>query len=179
MEQGTDPLSIQNWIDDLNFFQTDFPYCAGCRVHEGFYKSFLSVIDQIRPLLSTYISSYPTASLTITGHSLGAALAAHCAAELSRNYSISTVYTYGMPRVGNEAFEIWYKSQPSALSGTFRVVHDHDPVPHLPLENMGGGFHHMPYEVFYTYDYKKWTLCDFEGEDKKCSDKFLQDLDIC
>ena len=83
-----------------------------------------------------------------------------------------------MPRVGNAAFAEWYKGQPESLFGTFRVVHDHDPVPHLPLEEMASGFHHMPYEVFYEHDYNKWTLCSFEGEDKKCSDKFLLDLDV-
>ncbi len=32
---GTDPFSIQNWIDDLDFFKTPYPLCNGCEVHEG------------------------------------------------------------------------------------------------------------------------------------------------
>lgn len=175
---GTDPLSIQNWIDDLNYFQTDYPYCSGCRVHEGFYNSFLSVAGPIKSMVASLINSHPSAEITVTGHSLGAALAAHCVAELTHNtgLKVSASYTYGMPRVGNEAFETWYKNR---VAGTYRVVHNHDPVPHVPFENMGGGFHHMPYEVFYTTDYKKWKLCNFEGEDKSCSNQFVADLDVC
>ena len=73
------------------------------------------------------------------------ALAAHCSAELTQSglkASYRTAYTYGMPRVGDEAFEKWYSS---CVAGTFRTVHRKDPVPHLPLQSMG--FHHMPYEV--------------------------------
>jgi predicted lipase len=142
---GTDPLSIQNWIDDLDFIKTDYPYCAStqCQVHEGFYRTYQSVDSQVKSLVGNYSASYPTASLAITGHSLGAAMAAHCAAELvQKGLTIKTVYSYGMPRVGDEAFEKWYVS---TVPGTFRVVHRKDPVPHVPYENWG--FHHMPYEV--------------------------------
>lgn len=68
---GTDPLSIRNWIDDIDFFKTPYPYCAGCEVHEGFYKSFQSVVNQVNNITKTYLTQYPTASLTVTGHSLG------------------------------------------------------------------------------------------------------------
>lgn len=140
---GTDPLSIRNWLDDLNFFKTKYPYCDGCEVHEGFYNTYLSVHDDVKGFVSAYQQQYPTATLAITGHSLGAAMAAHCAAEFTYlGQKISTVYSYGMPRVGNEAFEQWYKN---TVAGTFRVVHRKDPVPHLAPESFG--FHHMPYEV--------------------------------
>jgi hypothetical protein len=148
---GTDPLSIRNWIDDLNFFKTAYPYCDGCEVHEGFYKTYLSVQDDVKSLVASYQLLYPSATLAITGHSLGAAMAAHCAAEYTHmGQKISTVYSYGMPRVGNEAFEQWYKT---AVSGTFRVTHRKDPVPQLAPESFG--FHHMPYEVSERY-------CDVE-----------------
>jgi predicted lipase len=102
-------------------------------------------------------------------------MAAHCAAELlhSTSYKIKTIYSYGMPRVGNEAFEKWYVS---IMPGTFRVVHHKDPVPHLPPNNWD--FHHMPYEVFYTSDYKQWKLCNSEGEDKSCANQYAVDLNV-
>ncbi len=177
---GTDPLSIKNWIDDLNFIQTDYPYCNGCKVHQGFLNSFNSVIAQVKSLVSSAVSQHPSAKLSVTGHSLGAAMAAHCTAELAHSgYNLTASYTYGMPRVGNDAFQKWYKaSDQSKVKGTYRVVHDHDPVPHVPLEGMSGGFHHMPYEVFYERDYNKWVQCNVDGEDSKCSDKFLTDLNV-
>jgi ribosomal protein L37AE/L43A len=173
---GTDPFSIQNWIDDLDFIKTSYPYCSStkCQVHEGFYKAYLSVDSQVKSLVNNYASSHPTASLAITGHSLGAAMAAHCAAELvNKGYKIKTAYTYGMPRVGDENFEKWYVS---VVPGTFRVVHRKDPVPHVPYENWG--FHHMAYEVFYLEDPEKYKVCNFEGEDKSCSDQYLADVDV-
>jgi predicted lipase len=92
------------------------------------------------------LALYPNTSIAITGHSLGAAMAAHCSAEfVNKGYKIKTTYSYGMPRVGNQAFEQWYVS---VVPGTFRVVHRKDPVPHLPYERWG--FHHMPYEVSIT-----------------------------
>lgn len=171
---GTDPLSIKNWIDDLDFFQTPYPYCSGCQVHRGFYNTYMSVDSQVKSKVNSFLTSYPTASIAITGHSLGAAMAAHCAAEFIHNgYKIKTVYSYGMPRVGNTPFEQWYVT---VVPGTFRVVHRKDPVPHLPPENWD--FHHMPYEVFYVKDYQDWKLCSFEGEDKSCSDQYAADLDV-
>jgi predicted lipase len=173
---GTDPLSIQNWIDDLDFIQTAYPYCSGCQVHEGFYKSFNSVVDQVKSLVNSFLASHPSARLTVTGHSLGAAMAAHCTAELKHSgYNITTSYTFGMPRVGNQAFSDWYKSSAN-IPGTYRVVHNHDPVPHVPWEKMD--FHHMPYEVFYKNDYKSYVVCNFEGEDSSCANQYVKDLNV-
>lgn len=51
-------------------------------MHRGFYTSFLDVepqlIDAVKPLLA----KYPTASLLVTGHSLGAALATFAAVDI-------------------------------------------------------------------------------------------------
>lgn len=178
---GTDPLAIENWIDDLDFIKEGYSYCSGCEVHKGFYESYKSVDSTVKSLVTSYQSQHPSASISITGHSLGAAMAAHCLAELTHAntagtgsyHNITTAYTFGMPRVGNEEFENWYKGN---MVGTFRVVHRKDPVPHLAPENWG--FHHMPYEVFYTDDYNKWKLCSYEGEDSSCSDQYLLDTDV-
>jgi hypothetical protein len=140
---GTDPLSIENWIDDLDFFKTSYPYCQNCEVHEGFYKTFLTVKDQVKDLVDSYMKQHANASIAITGHSLGAALSVLSAAEFVHNgYKIKTVYNFGLPRVGESNFEQWYIN---GDPGTFRVVHRKDPVPHLPPQNWN--FHHIPYEV--------------------------------
>jgi len=173
---GTNPFDIQQWIDDLDFIKKAYPYCSGCEVHEGFYKTYLTIADTVRNLTKSYLSAHPTASVTCTGHSLGAALAAHCFADLKANNiasKLSTPYTFGMPRVGNEAFEKWYVS---TLPGTFRMSHHKDPVPHLPFESWG--FHHMAYEVFYTDDYNKYKVCNFEGEDSSCANQYTVALDV-
>jgi hypothetical protein len=140
---GTNPLSIRNWIDDLNFLKTNYPYCDGCEVHQGFYNAYLSVQDSVKSYVSSFQAQHPSASLAVTGHSLGAAMAAHAVAEFTHmGQVVSSSYTYGMPRVGEESFETWYTS---VVPGTFRVVHRQDPVPKLAPQSFD--FHHMPYEV--------------------------------
>jgi hypothetical protein len=69
---GTNPFDIQQWIDDLDFIKKAYPYCSGCEVHEGFYKTYLTIADTVRNLTKSYLSAHPTASVTCTGHSLGA-----------------------------------------------------------------------------------------------------------
>jgi len=174
---GTDPASIRNWIDDIDTIKTAYPYCSstGCKVHEGFYRTYTSTDASMKSILSKYVSQHKSASITVTGHSLGAALVAHAVAELTMiGYKLTPAYAYGMPRVGDESFEKWYTSK---TTGTFRIVHHKDPVPHLPAKDWG--FHHMPYEVFYTQDnYSDSKVCNAEGEDATCSDQYKVDINV-
>jgi predicted lipase len=171
---GTDPLSVANWIDDIDTKKTAYPYCSGCEVHDGFYRTFQSVSATVLNLTKSMLSSHSGAKLFVTGHSLGAAMAAHCAAEfVHQGMKVSTSYSYGMPRVGNQKLEEWFKS---VVPGMFRLVHHKDPVPHLPANNWG--FHHMPYEVFYTKEYTNYKVCNFEGEDSSCSNQYTLDLNV-
>jgi len=173
---GTDPLSIENWIDDLDFFKTGYPYCSGCEVHEGFYRAYNSCLNSLKNLTASYRAAHPSATVTVTGHSLGAAMAGLYAAELAmENVRITSIYVFGMPRVGNDLFAEWFKDALDA-SGAFRIVHHKDPVCHLPPKNWG--FHHVPYEVFYTDDYNQWKLCSFEGEDESCSNQYAVNLNV-
>lgn len=52
----------------------------------------------------------------------------------------------------------------------FRVVHYHDPVPHLPFETWG--YRHPPTEIFYSEDQTSYVVCNDTGEDLSCSDQF-------
>jgi hypothetical protein len=47
---------------------------------------------------------------------------------------VDTAYTFGTPRVGNPAWAAAYTRAVIAERGvaSFRVIHDKDPVPHLP-----------------------------------------------
>ncbi len=69
------------------------------------------------------------ASIYITGHSLGGALAALSAPDIKQVYgNISALYTYGEPRVGNDHFAAYYLS----VVASNRIVHYADLVPHVP-----------------------------------------------
>lgn len=61
--------------------------------------------------------------------------------------------------------------------GHFRVTHNRDPVPHLPMIAMG--YSHIRTEVFYNWDNSAFKVCSTsDGEDKTCSDQFLLPLVI-
>ncbi|WP_052494019.1 lipase family protein [Nitrosospira sp. NpAV] len=96
-------------------------------VHKGFRKALDSVWDEIEKELSQLICP-----IFYTGHSLGAALATLAAAR----YAPRAVYTFGSPRVGNEAFAASLQIVP-----IHRVVDNKDAAALLPPEAMG--FRHV------------------------------------
>lgn len=66
---------------------------------------------------------------------MGGALSILCTADL-KNYfgSVDLTYTYGQPRVGNQAFVDWFQSH---HPNVHRLVDYADIVPHLPPSNLG------------------------------------------
>jgi len=160
--------SLTNWIYNLKFSKTSaYPLCDGCKVHHGFYRSWLAVADEVTNSTKALLAKHPSAQLYITGHSLGGSLAALAAAHFaySQKMAVHGVYTYGESRVGNPAFRQFY-NQGARLS--WRLTHYKDPVPHLPMKSLG--FAHISTEVFYDEKFSSYKLCDDSGEDPTCSD---------
>jgi triacylglycerol lipase len=96
-------------------------------VHKGFREALDSVWDEIEGELSTL-----ACPVFYTGHSLGAALATLAASR----HAPQAVYTFGSPRVGNEAFVASLRNLP-----IHRVVDDKDAAALLPPEALG--FRHV------------------------------------
>jgi len=167
--RGTNPASLEDWIIDLNFpFNSPYSNTTYVEVHEGFLQAYYSVKPQITFALITLMKMYPTATLAITGHSLGAALAELCAIDLILDKfwnNTITLYTYGQPRIGNMPFALLFDYY---ISNAFRVIHYADLVPHVPV--MEQGFWHTAREVWYTEDFSSYTICNSSGEDPLCSD---------
>ena len=110
--------SFYNWRNiraDLEFWRTKWPtwsrscadWCYGCEVMKGFASSYQELRDEIFASLEQLKCS----AVTFTGHSLGGAIAvlASLEARACHNFIVS-VWTYGMPRVGNLAFVEAYVS---------------------------------------------------------------------
>lgn len=105
-----------------------------------------------RPFILDHIIStrkkYPDHKLKLVGHSLGGAVAALAALEMSGRGWDPEVTTFGEPRVGNDAFvgfldeAFTLSANVSGSEGRFRrVTHVDDPVPLLPLEEWGYKMH--------------------------------------
>uniref|UniRef100_A0A0D9X4B1 Fungal lipase-type domain-containing protein n=1 Tax=Leersia perrieri TaxID=77586 RepID=A0A0D9X4B1_9ORYZ len=89
-----------------------------------------SVVSEIRRLIAKYDGE--ELSITITGHSLGAALAILIADELSAgipNPPPIAVFSFGGPRVGDVAFA---ERVERGGARVLRVVNAHDVVPRFP-----------------------------------------------
>ena len=110
--RGTDDIS--NWITDFKGIKvplTTYAGCSNCKVHDGFDKSYNGIRPHVLSALQNLQNIYKGASVYVTGHSLGGALAILAALDLDQiGLNIAGVYTYGQPRVGNENFASFYET---------------------------------------------------------------------
>jgi triacylglycerol lipase len=129
---GTDPGIWQNLVTDFTLLPQ-----AGSDVHDGFRLAAAAAEPQVsRAVELCRQSGNP---LFITGHSLGAALAALAALRASNaGLPPRAVYTFGMPRVGGPQFGLNYGELGKV---TYRLVHGIDLVARVPPSPLG--FHHV------------------------------------
>jgi len=93
--RGTAPGDIKDLATDLNV--RPVPWAGGGNVHAGFSTAFSSVLAEIETWLERHAAR---STLTLAGHSLGAALAA---LAMSR-WQGRRLITFGCPRVGDAKF---------------------------------------------------------------------------
>lgn len=88
--------------------------------------------------MDSLIAAYPNASIIVTGHSLGGAMASISALELQLKYNkVSALYAFGCPRIGDIHLSQYINLK---IKEKYRPVHHADLFAHLPYEGMG--FHH-------------------------------------
>lgn len=133
-----------DWITNLRFRQQIYPYGdtrdTRVRFHRGFMAAYFSVRDE----LQAKVREYPEASLIITGHSLGGAIATIAALDLQYNITQHThqpiqLYTFGAPRVGNRAL---VESFQRRVHQSYRFVNGWDLVTRVP--RLWQGYAHVP-----------------------------------
>ncbi|TDH71411.1 hypothetical protein CCR75_008593 [Bremia lactucae] len=161
-------MDVTNWLDNLTFIKTRaYVHFPSVMVHEGFYWAYRSVALQVTKALHKLQKEHPFASLMVTGHSLGGAVATICAFELEyiEKISVKALYTFGNPRVGNIHFSLKMKN---TSMDSVRVTHFRDIVPHLPPT--WTGFKHTVEEIFYDQFSATYRNCSAtNGEDPTCS----------
>lgn len=161
--------SINNWITNLNAFKTAYaswPEC-NCQVHKGFYEAEQAILPIVLTAVKSLKTKFPNYKIKLTGHSLGAALTQLTSMDLIKNgYAVSSVLNFGQPRTGDKAYAQFANSKVD----TWRVVHDRDTVPHLPLST-GMDFFHVCREKFEDANHNLKT-CDASCEDPTCGDQY-------
>jgi len=134
------------------------PPPSGMQVEQGFYKVyngiFQTVLDQLKQ-----IGADPDFTITITGHSLGSALATLVVPDfVAAGFQVHH-YNSASPMVGNDAFRTYYESlelidsSRGLLKGTFRLVNTADSVPNFPSPSKHPGYVHVGTEVSFNADY--------------------------
>jgi len=155
--------SIKNWLDNLDAILTDYPNCGNCEVHRGFYEAEQDSINNVVQQVKSLKNQFPSYSVIVTGHSLGAALATLTALDLvHQGVSSVRMFNFGSPRIGNDEFAAYTSS---LLGDRSRVTHHKDMVVHSPMHER---FTHISSE-YYQYD-DSMNLKTCSGyEDGDCS----------
>ncbi|KAJ5111107.1 feruloyl esterase A [Penicillium argentinense] len=143
------------------------PKCTGCAVHGGYYLGWLSVQDQVESFVQQQAKNYPDYALTVTGHSLGASMAAITAAQLSATYGNISLYTFGEPRTGNQAYASYvnqaFNTGSPETTRFFRVTHANDGIPNLPPVEQGYVHAGVEYWSVDPYSAQNTYICTGNG----------------
>ncbi|KIJ55281.1 hypothetical protein M422DRAFT_23892 [Sphaerobolus stellatus SS14] len=168
--QGTDTSDIVADLTDIDFFleplsSTLFPgVSSSIEVHNGFAGSQANSAPSVLAAVQTAMAAHGTKAVTITGHSLGAAIALIDAVYLPLHLPSTTTFKfigYGLPRVGNPAFAAYLDAN---FPNLIHINNKEDPVPILPGRFLG--FQHPHGEIHIT-DSNVWESCS--GDDNTSS----------
>ncbi|RKQ95617.1 lipase family protein [Maricaulis maris] len=129
--RGTEPTRMADLRTDLDLELMELPHglsleAGVAKVHKGFYLAYRSVEDQIAAILTR--DDCKGLPLFVTGHSLGGGLAV-VATRFVANGSRGACYTFGSPRVSNQAFTN------QIFTPVYRIVNAADIVTAVPLNS--------------------------------------------
>jgi hypothetical protein len=180
--RGTEPGNFINWLTDADVDpeMVAFPFAGApgpFAVHGGFYRNVRATRYQIATALQRAIKGLSVTgdgeetgrleALYVTGHSLGAAMAAMLGLMLQTEpvYEpiaryLRAVYSFGQPMIGDPGLAEACQAHPFLRQSVIRYIHGHDVVAALP-PTAAGDFAHfgMEYQFRKTGDREKgWQL---------------------
>jgi triacylglycerol lipase len=145
-------VSDQEWFHNLKTSLVPYLLPNFGKVHDGFLKTYNLFRTAIKGTLD---GMDPGSKLFIAGHSLGGALATIALPDIGSrmNGKMIELYTYGSPRIGDNAFITAFNRQYAERS--FRIINTSDMVglipPPAPLAGgVGGYFSHVDTPIDFT-----------------------------
>jgi hypothetical protein len=128
--RGTLVNRKENWLVDVN---------CRFRGEPSRHRGFCDGWESLRPQITQWLEARAPKSITLTGHSLGGAMAVLAAYDLAERWPIAEVTVFGCPRTGTGAFAQSYEARtagPGAITKlaaiTTRYVMASDIVSRLP-----------------------------------------------
>ncbi|RAR00724.1 lipase precursor [Stemphylium lycopersici] len=118
--------TIDTWRTNLDFGTTQTDICPDCTAHSGFWQSWVDARARVLPAVMEAAAAHPAYQITVTGHSLGGAIATLAAASLRNSGYVVSLYSFGSPRIGGRKISSYITRQSSS---NYRVTHWNDPVP--------------------------------------------------
>jgi len=171
-------VDLTGWVVDFKMVRVDFPeYGAGVSIHTGFLQSHMAGREVVREQVASLMQQYPSYTLHVVGHSMGAALASLQAQDLARQFPQQKLKltAYGLPRVGNDAYAEMVDALPNL--DPLRFINYRDPIPHGPPMVMG--YYHHNAEIWCeTPECQQFTQCETGTEDWACSRHVIPDTSL-
>lgn len=129
--RGTNSLTDIKHDLDYRLIQLDNDHPT-IKVHAGFRNKFKSIEAGLISVLDEHHKMFD--KITLTGHSLGGALASLAAPFLGNKYPSKSIYclTFGSPRVGDRGFVDWFNLY---VDFNFRLINEGDPVAAFPFDS--------------------------------------------
>jgi len=133
-----------DWINNFQFRQQVYPYGDDATTDVRFHRGFMQAYFAVRDRLLKVVQAFPQAPLTMTGHSLGGAIATIAALDVQYNITQHTgqtvdLYTFGAPRVGNAALVNSFRQR---VPSSYRFVYGWDVITRVP--RFWQGYEHVP-----------------------------------
>ena len=151
--RGTEYSGVNASLNDIktnidfcwNFFDKEYPLYG--EVHQGFLIAFNKSINEI----VEFINKHKGKKINLIGHSLGGAFATLAAAyichnERFRGHYVNSIWTFGMPRVGDSKFKHFYDNVLALQNRTKRIVYDDDAATKVPPWLIG--YRHIGQEIW-------------------------------
>lgn len=159
--RGTEAQNPMNWMTDFDVNPTRLR-CVGSRgegdalVHSGFLRNLDAtwpfVVEAVERAIAgkhadpkTHGSLEPLEALYVTGHSLGAAMAALAGVQFALDpvwrklvrSKLRGIYTFGQPMIGSPDFAAACSEDLLLRDGIFRHIYANDIVPRVPAIESG------------------------------------------